>query len=258
MRSAQATRLGAGLAGLPPARLGTWEAAPACSHALAALLPRTAGYFTSRPTSKGYVRAASSYLQGARQLEAFVGLPRKEGGARLARRCACLSARALPPVRTACPAGGLQPGSRRLHAGMLHAGLMPCEHAPRCLAPTTHPPHPTPPRRRALPAGPTTEALEEAVSLLQHHDAVTGTAKQHVANDYHRRVHRGGRWAGCPAAPIEQGERRTAPGLGGGELHLTGSPTGACTATHCDAVGCTSTQGTQPARAGPPPSNKQA
>ncbi|KAL4437798.1 hypothetical protein ABPG77_005710 [Micractinium sp. CCAP 211/92] len=76
------------------------------------------GYFTSRPTSKGYVRAATSYLQGARQLEAFVGLPRKEGG-------------------------------------------------------------------------PTTEALEEAVSLLQHHDAVTGTAKQHVANDYHRRVHRG-------------------------------------------------------------------
>jgi hypothetical protein len=41
-------------------------------------------------------------------------------------------------------------------------------------------------------AGPTTEALEEAVSLLQHHDAITGTEKQHVACDYHRRLHRGG------------------------------------------------------------------
>jgi alpha-mannosidase len=44
-------------------------------------------------------------------------------------------------------------------------------------------------------AGPTTDALEEAVSLCQHHDAVTGTARQHVANDYHRRLHRGAREA---------------------------------------------------------------
>lgn len=36
-----------------------------------------------------------------------------------------------------------------------------------------------------------TDALEEAVSLTQHHDAITGTAKQHVANDYHARLHRG-------------------------------------------------------------------
>ncbi len=41
-------------------------------------------------------------------------------------------------------------------------------------------------------AGPNTDALEEAVSLLQHHDAVTGTEKQHVANDYHNRLHTGG------------------------------------------------------------------
>ncbi len=44
----------------------------------------------------------------------------------------------------------------------------------------------------ASDAGTTTEALEEAVSLLQHHDAITGTEKQHVACDYHRRLHRGG------------------------------------------------------------------
>lgn len=74
-------------------------------------------------------------------------------------------------------------------ACMLH-GRAPA--VPAWGPPSRAPPHPPTPRCRALPAGPTTEALEEAVSLLQHHDAITGTAKQHVANDYHRRLHRGG------------------------------------------------------------------
>ena len=33
-----------------------------------------------------------------------------------------------------------------------------------------------------------TDALEEAVSLAHHHDGITGTAKQHVADDYNMRI----------------------------------------------------------------------
>lgn len=33
--------------------------------------------------------------------------------------------------------------------------------------------------------------MEEAMGILQHHDAVSGTEKQHVANDYARLVHEG-------------------------------------------------------------------
>lgn len=42
------------------------------------------GYFTSRPTSKGFIKQATSYLQAARQLEAFVGLSGPNGEALLA------------------------------------------------------------------------------------------------------------------------------------------------------------------------------
>jgi len=77
-----------------------------------------AGYFTSRATSKGWIREATSYLQAARQLEVLT-----------------------------------QPQSSAKR--------------------------------------PNTDSLEEAVSLLQHHDAITGTEKQHVTDDYHVRLARG-------------------------------------------------------------------
>ena len=33
--------------------------------------------------------------------------------------------------------------------------------------------------------------MKEAIAIMQHHDAVTGTEKQHVAEDYARLVHQG-------------------------------------------------------------------
>lgn len=36
--------------------------------------------------------------------------------------------------------------------------------------------------------GPNTDSLADALAIAQHHDAVTGTEKQHVANDYAKRL----------------------------------------------------------------------
>lgn len=36
--------------------------------------------------------------------------------------------------------------------------------------------------------GPNTDSLAEALAIAQHHDAVSGTEKQHVANDYAKRL----------------------------------------------------------------------
>lgn len=33
--------------------------------------------------------------------------------------------------------------------------------------------------------------MKEAMGIMQHHDAVAGTEKQHVANDYARLLHKG-------------------------------------------------------------------
>ncbi len=36
--------------------------------------------------------------------------------------------------------------------------------------------------------GPNTDSLKGAMAIVQHHDGVSGTEKQHVANDYAQRL----------------------------------------------------------------------
>jgi alpha-mannosidase len=105
------------------------------------------GYFSSRAASKGYIRLATSYLQAARQLEAYVGR-------------------------------GAEDQSSSDIDSSRHITSSSSKNNPN-----NNPSYST--------FKSTTEALEEAVSLCQHHDSITGTAKQHVANDYHSRIYHG-------------------------------------------------------------------
>lgn len=40
-------------------------------------------------------------------------------------------------------------------------------------------------------SGPTTDILADALAIAQHHDAVSGTQRQHVAADYAMRISMG-------------------------------------------------------------------
>lgn len=44
---------------------------------------------------------------------------------------------------------------------------------------------------------------DEAMAVLQHHDAVSGTSRQHVANDYARQLAAG--WGPCEVRGSGQG-----------------------------------------------------
>lgn len=68
-----------------------------------------------------------------------------------------------------------------------------------------------------LPDAPLPCPAGEAVAVAQHHDAVTGTEKQHVADDYARQLAAG--WESCQVGPCHLfwGDRW---GLGGAEPGL--------------------------------------
>jgi alpha-mannosidase len=112
------------------------------------------GYFTSRPALKGYIRVLSSYLQAARQLEVFATFGRM---LRCTQRCS-LRVTYGPTVELR-----LTETLRISNIGTMMQ-----------LAPGV--------------SSATTRKLEEAMGIAQHHDAASGTAQQHVTNDYAARL----------------------------------------------------------------------
>jgi len=73
-----------------PLLSSSWWVSPSHSHTIASTPnihptptdppPHPKGYYTSRPTSKGFIRASTAHLQAARQLQLLSGLG-VEGGA---------------------------------------------------------------------------------------------------------------------------------------------------------------------------------
>jgi len=116
------------------------------------------GFFTSRPTLKRYVRAASAFLQTGRQLAWLSGVS--------------------------------QQWKRKQEQEDEIAEQKATSHS----TPTSRLPHRTKKSNRRLrlstDEGPTRQ-LAEGVAVAQHHDAVTGTEMQHVAYDYALRISKG-------------------------------------------------------------------
>jgi uncharacterized membrane protein YgcG len=124
------------------------------------LLYCRSGYFTSRPTSKGYIRQATAYLAAARQLQALVPTPPPATPLQQQQHARHVAAAPFDGSN-----GGGSGGSNGGGGGGCGGGNG---------------------GNGGSNGGSSLDALEAAVSLTQHHDAVTGTEKQAVANDYAR------------------------------------------------------------------------
>jgi alpha-mannosidase len=119
------------------------------------------GYFSSRVAFKRLVRHTSSLLQAARQAE-FLTRGRGLGATEALAMAACASGRS---------SGGADSTNSSSSSSSSSCALDEDE--------TPRPP---------LVGSSWTDALEGALAVAMHHDGVSGTAKQHVNNDYAQRI----------------------------------------------------------------------
>ena len=118
------------------------------------------GYFTSRTAFKRLERVASSFLLAARQIDALLlESPTSADSTNIQK----IEQNNVPSIETSSE----RRNTRNLLAGGDNGNLR-CD---CCQGPLY--------------------ALEDALGMAQHHDAVSGTAKQHVSNDYSKHLHHG-------------------------------------------------------------------
>jgi hypothetical protein len=134
-----------------------------------------AGYFTSRPTSKGYIRQATAYLAAARQLQALAAPDLQQGRSQKQQQQQQRSAATSSAASRRSGPQQFSSSSSNSTEG-LHNSRDPAVSGSTKTSSSSHS------RQLSL------DALGFAVSITQHHDAITGTEKQAVANDYARWV----------------------------------------------------------------------
>jgi hypothetical protein len=161
------------------------------------------GYFTSRAAFKRLERVASSFLLAARQIDALPMLSASSKGAPRGRvshgpmeGCSCPDHLLQRPADEAHSADADETSSLKQlfysHVAELWRGLlMVTRFTVPVIGKTSPETDAQGPRQVGGCCSCPLFRLEDALGVAQHHDAISGTGKQHVANDYSRRLQAG-------------------------------------------------------------------